>query len=56
MKIVLTAKNAKIYAEDAKGFFFAVFAHPRRPLRFLDYKLNLFSDETPMMRCLTTNQ
>jgi hypothetical protein len=26
MKIVLTAKNAKIYAEDAKEFFFAVFA------------------------------
>ena len=26
MKIVLTAKNAKIFAESAKEFFFAVFA------------------------------
>jgi len=26
MKIVLTVKNAKIYAEGAKEFFFAVFA------------------------------
>ena len=30
-------------------FLCGLCAIPRRPLRFLDHKLNLFSDETPMM-------
>jgi len=50
-------KERKDIRRGRKRIFFAVFAHSSASsLRFLDQKLNLFSDETPMMRCLTTNQ